>query len=56
MVYPRIVSTDVNGLWLLAEWHEVKPQRPVYHNMLWVSRQGLRELVRGVDGGMTASD
>jgi hypothetical protein len=20
---PRIVYTDVNGLWLLAEWHEV---------------------------------
>jgi hypothetical protein len=25
-------------------------------NMLWVSRQELRELVRAVDGGMTASD
>jgi hypothetical protein len=26
MVYPRIVYTDLNGLWLLAEWHEVKLQ------------------------------
>jgi hypothetical protein len=23
MECPRFVSTDVNGLWLLAEWHEV---------------------------------
>jgi hypothetical protein len=21
MVYPRIVSTDLDDLWLLAEWH-----------------------------------
>jgi hypothetical protein len=21
MVYPRIVSTDVDMLWLMAEWH-----------------------------------
>ena len=21
--YPRVVYTDVNGLWVLAEWHEV---------------------------------
>jgi hypothetical protein len=24
LAYPRIVYTDLNGLWLLAEWHEVK--------------------------------
>jgi hypothetical protein len=25
VVYPRPFYTDVNGLRLLAEWHEVKP-------------------------------
>jgi hypothetical protein len=24
LVYPRTVYTDVNSLWLLAEWHEVR--------------------------------
>jgi hypothetical protein len=24
LVYPRIGSMDVDGLWLLAEWHEVR--------------------------------
>jgi hypothetical protein len=24
--YPRTFYTDLNGLWLLAEWHEVKLQ------------------------------
>jgi hypothetical protein len=28
--YPRIVYTDVNGLWLLAEWHEIS-RKPFYH-------------------------
>jgi hypothetical protein len=23
VVYPRTVYTDLNGLWLLGEWHEV---------------------------------
>jgi hypothetical protein len=24
LMYPRTYSTDVDDLWLLAEWHEVK--------------------------------
>ena len=27
---PHIYSTDLNGLRLLAEWHEVKPERSAY--------------------------
>ena len=30
MECPQIYSTDVDVVWLLAAWHEVKPQRPWY--------------------------
>ena len=35
------MSTDLNSLWLLAEWHEVKPQRTLYQYVtgLWACAQ-----------------
>jgi hypothetical protein len=32
MVCPQIVSTDLDDLWLLCEWHEVKLQYTVVSN------------------------
>jgi hypothetical protein len=42
VVCPRICSTDVDGLWLLAEWHEVKLQDVSYQEVTCFSGRSSR--------------